>query len=311
MNITLSTKIFNRVCGKTLHGLINTAKLTLTTKDPIAVALFQHYLTEFFLGSKRTNMNAINVAWNYLLLHNKIINKNNNMLEFDNIHINYSDSFSNAIQQEVLDIWRSTIIPNLYNELDDILDLEGPYETNKVKLKANSTVLDIGANMGVFSIYAATKHTQVYAFEPYYLAQNLLYQNIAINHYDKNIHVVNLALGDKISSVTFYEDKQSIGSGSIISRESRQGAHFDIKCTTLDKWVDEQHLQNVDFIKADIEGAERLMLAGAKLTLKKFKPQLAICTYHLPDDPEVLSNLILDANPNYHIDQRKKKLFAW
>jgi FkbM family methyltransferase len=66
-----------------------------------------------------------------------------------------------------------------------------------------------------------------------------------------------------------------------------------IKITTLDKFACEQNRKRLDFIKADIEGAERDMLAGAKNVLKEFAPKLAICTYHLPDDPEVLMDFLL------------------
>jgi hypothetical protein len=52
------------------------------------------------------------------------------------------------------------------------------------------------------------------------------------------------------------------------------------------------------------------MLKGAKKILKKHAPKLAICTYHLPDDPEVLRRLILDANPAYKIHQGHMKLYA-
>ena len=69
-------------------------------------------------------------------------------------------------------------------------------------------------------------------------------------------------------------------------------------------------LTHVDFIKADIEGYERYMLEGAQETLRRFAPKLALCTYHFPDDPEVLAALITKANPAYRIVQRRAKLYA-
>ena len=84
-----------------------------------------------------------------------------------------------------------------------------------------------------------------------------------------------------------------------------------VKVTTIDSFVEKHSLTRVDFIKCDIEGAERNMLRGAKNTLKTFAPKLSICTYHLPDDPEVLEKIIIDANPNYIVEHAYQKLYAY
>jgi FkbM family methyltransferase len=54
--------------------------------------------------------------------------------------------------------------------------------------------------------------------------------------------------------------------------------------TTIDALVREGGLDRVDFIKMDIEGAERLALAGGVQTLRRHRPDLAISLYHRPDD---------------------------
>ena len=83
-----------------------------------------------------------------------------------------------------------------------------------------------------------------------------------------------------------------------------------MQCVGLDEWVEECGVPRIDFIKADIEGAERQMLQGAQRVLRDYAPRLSLCTYHLPDDVQVLSNLILQANPRYQIVYGDKKLYA-
>ena len=69
--------------------------------------------------------------------------------------------------------------------------------------------------------------------------------------------------------------------------------------------------RGIDFIRANIEGSERDMLRGAKNVLQHYAPKLAISTNHLPDDPKVLEDIILEFNPKYKIIQfRKNILFA-
>jgi len=70
-------------------------------------------------------------------------------------------------------------------------------------------------------------------------------------------------------------------------------------------------LEKVDFIKADIEGAERNLILGAEKTIKKFKPIISIRTYHLPEDAIIIENIIKNFVPEYIIRQDRKTLYAW
>lgn len=45
--------------------------------------------------------------------------------------------------------------------------------------------------------------------------------------------------------------------------------------------------------------------------VRRFSPKLSICKYHLPDDPENLKKIILEANPNYVIREEYMKLYAY
>ena len=84
-----------------------------------------------------------------------------------------------------------------------------------------------------------------------------------------------------------------------------------MKTIKIDTFVKEKNIKKIDFIKADIEGAERYMLMGAQKTLREFAPKLSLCTYHLPDDEEVMTKLILEANPDYKIIYGENKLYAY
>jgi len=92
------------------------------------------------------------------------------------------------------------------------------------------------------------------------------------------------------------------------------GKKEKVKALKIDTIVEELGLEKVDFIKMDIEGAEIDALLGAEQTIKRFKPKLAICTYHRPTDSEEIKKIILSYNSDYklkEIDQGEKILYAW
>ena len=200
---------------------------------------------------------------------------------------------------------------NYDHKIVDQLDLilpEGTYgyinDEINVTVKENDIVIDAGAWIGDFSAYASVKGAQVYAFEPTPETIQYLKKTQTLN---KNICIIEKGLGDQSGTLSLSYQPFS-GSNKIIFDDSQSINKIEI--TTIDEFVETNQLSRVDFIKADIEGAERNMLRGAVKTLRQFAPKLAICTYHLPDDPEVLAKIILDANPKYKIVQKKKKLYA-
>lgn len=199
---------------------------------------------------------------------------------------------------------------DLVHKLDQYLN-EGSYgylgKGLNVNVEKEDIVIDAGAWIGDFSALAAAKGARVYAFEPTSLTYSVLLTTVKLNGFNRIIPIKK-GLGDVDGYLPMALDPQNSGANSISF--SRSSDIEEIEITTIDSFVSSHNLKRVDFIKADIEGAERAMLLGAKETLRTYAPKLAICTYHRSDDPIVLEKLILQANPKYTIIHLNKKLVA-
>ncbi len=196
-------------------------------------------------------------------------------------------------------------------EMERVEFIEGPYSAYGVWVNEDDIVFDFGANYGLFSAIAATMayRGRVYAFEPVEETRKVLQRTVEL--YD-NILIEPYAISDKCGKtqidVSTYESNQ--GAASIMNVNC-QSVTQEVDMVSLDDFVEAHHIEKVDFIKADIEGAERLLLAGAKETLRKFAPKLAICTYHYPEDGALLEFMIKQANPDYVIEKAYGKLYAY
>jgi FkbM family methyltransferase len=207
---------------------------------------------------------------------------------------------------------------NLVNYLDRFM-AEGPYGytdgTFDVTVKAGDVVIDAGAWIGDFSAYAASKGATAYAFEPVEETFQWLCKTKELNNANNGgqIYPVRKGLGSSECEMSIVHDNENSGANTISTisgKRNKSMTEEKITITTLDQFVEENHIEKVDFIKADIEGAERDMLRGATHVLKTFAPRLAICTYHLVDDPKVLEQIIKEANPAYTVVHLRHKLFA-
>ena len=267
-----------------------------------------HRINKLFLGKDHARI--LKKEKEYDTLKKKYLR--DGIWNFNGVKLPYNE----MIGLELLECFKDSLF--VYCYFDDcydkkIVDLnfsyEGPYGYKEnhfdVTVHKGDVVVDAGAWIGDFSAYAAIKGATCYAFEPNKKVLDLLYKTQQMN---PNIFVIEKALGQVSDNIHFIQNCAHSGGAKIVMEA---GDSFDaVQTTTIDDFVLERELSRVDFIKADIEGFERYMLQGATNTIREFSPKLAICTYHLQDDPLVLANLILDANPKYRIVQRRCKLFA-
>jgi FkbM family methyltransferase len=154
----------------------------------------------------------------------------------------------------------------------------GCYEKNECiafgdLLPPACTFMDIGANVGVYSLTISSKAKQVFSFEPSPIAF-LKLQSTIRNNAIKNISVFQLAVDDKEDKyVSLYAPlPNNIGATSMHRNIGKPIA--EVKTTTIDTFVNNSAIEKIDAIKIDIEGNELAALRGAKITIAKYRPLL-------------------------------------
>jgi FkbM family methyltransferase len=169
------------------------------------------------------------------------------------------------------------IITQLIHARQHVVGKPQGFESETLKryaamLKTGDTVLDIGANVGVFSLLGSSlvgEKGHIYAFEPSQKTFNALTENLSINGI-KNVHPQRLALSN--TEGVIYLGNVANDALNFIDKNNQKGEAVDM--ITLDKWLAFNNIQKVDFIKIDIEGAEKLCFEGASDMLKKTPPTI-------------------------------------
>ena len=167
------------------------------------------------------------------------------------------------------------------------------YGTGEQGVHRGDVVLDCGANIGVFTREALAAGAKlVVAIEPAPDNLECLRRNMEHDIKAGRVIVYPKGVWDKDEMLTLRVDpKNSAADTFVIQREGLQDS-VKLPLTTIDKMVDELKLERADFIKMDIEGAEPRALMGAKVTLARFRPRLAISVYHSPDDKKAVPQII-------------------
>ena len=116
------------------------------------------------------------------------------------------------------------------------------------------TILDIGGNIGLFSLYAHDKSKAIYSVEPTPGHFHIL-KDLTKNY--TNIHPVNVALHNEDTTIDFYISEEN---STMNSSVNKYGTKIEVQARTLASLIKELELTHVDFVKCDIEGSEMAAL---------------------------------------------------
>jgi FkbM family methyltransferase len=178
------------------------------------------------------------------------------------------------------------------------------YLSGAVSIKLGDIVLDVGANIGMFTRQALRRGArQVISFEPAPGNQKALRHNVASELAAGRVSVIDAGAWNVHDTLRFAVDLERPGRSSCMEPNGGENAHhLSITVQPIDAVVRDLSLSTVDFIKMDIEGAELKAIEGAADVLRKYRPQLAIAVEHTEDwlrNARNVRTLVRSINPAY------------
>lgn len=153
---------------------------------------------------------------------------------------------------------------------------------NSFENRENSIFWDVGANIGLYSIYNTLKNPNftTIAFEPSTSNLRILTRNISINNFEKNLKVIPIPLTNRENTFQEMKEGQFVEGGALNSFGEKfdfQGKVFEAKMkytllgTTMNYFIENSILDIPDYIKIDVDGIEHLILEGGDKFLNNGK----------------------------------------
>ncbi len=161
---------------------------------------------------------------------------------------------------------------------------QSSFEFFKKHAKQGGTTLDIGAHIGLYSIFfAKLTKGKVYSFEPTPSTVDVLRKTIQINNCEKNVTVIQAAVAENQGVATFYSNNIDVSqSNSLVDGDwgeaSKREGSYDVDVLTIDYFRLRNDL-TINILKIDAEGVELNVLRGAKETFLQDRP-IAILGLH-------------------------------
>ena len=147
----------------------------------------------------------------------------------------------------------------------------------------NAIMWDVGANVGIYSIYAAkSTNAQVFAFEPSVFNLECLAKNIHVNDLSSKIFIIPVALSNQ-TGFNLFKMNNPVWGGALSSfgvNFDQHGKNFNTSFEYLFPGISADNMVNIfniprpDYLKIDVDGIEHLILEGLEDILKTVKSVL-------------------------------------
>ncbi|MCQ2026279.1 FkbM family methyltransferase [Clostridium butyricum] len=272
------------ICSRDYYEEIKSNLINYVSEEKIINGsdFYHNYINYFSLEDDKNNPFAVrkDIYVNMLKEHS---------YELENISQKFYDEKS---KMTMINIFKHILTGNS-EFLRDIYEPVQYFCKDIVSVDNNEIFIDGGAYIGdtlesYLKEFRGT-YKKIYCFEPEKEQFERLNQYIKTIGRNSNIKALPFGLSNKGKIVGF----QNSGTSSRISDESNPAV--SIKTVRLDEIIKEK----VTFIKMDIEGEELNALKGAKEIICKYKPKLAICVYHKPEDLYEIPKYIMDFGLDY------------
>ena len=210
----------------------------------------------------------------------------------------------------------------IYNEIFE----DRVYEHSFCKVTPGDVVVDIGANIGLFTLYAVGLGASlVHAIEAEKTCVQCIRKNIYLYGAVDKVVVYEMAAWHEKSTVTLNNTTcRNVGSSwvnDLLDRHDdflvcairgkisakRDYDMYDVEADTVDNVV----AGKIDFVKVDTEGSESEILIGMRNILSMYKPKLAIAAYHRKSHTDELFDIVTKANNSYRCSAKDSTLFFY
>lgn len=180
-----------------------------------------------------------------------------------------------------------------------------PFAMLACLVRPGDVVADLGANLGLYSrfLVSGAGAARVLAFEPWIENTRMLRRNLELGSMIDRVEIHPIAVADEDGEFRFQVDDIQSASGSLdrvrhgSPSEGRENLGLPVRevtvpCRTLDSLVSSGQIPQPDVLKIDVEGAETLVLRGARALLVNRRPRILVELHGASEARSVLEILL-------------------